>query len=217
MDQDSKKSKEYIKQLSKKKKIEWFLQYHAWKIAVPLLAIVIGSYIITSYQKETKEILVSIAMVNAKMEQFSDITFQKEYEQERKQTGLPVKLYAELTYKESEVGLDTFTVASMQKYSNLLVNGDIDVTIADEKMITNYEKADGYYNLDSILPDSLKKQYADDYYYAKNSKGESIPVGIRIKENKKVSNFYKEPPILTISSRTQRKEEAIQFVEWFLR
>lgn len=216
MDQDKKNSNEYVKELSRKKKVEWFLQYHGWKIAVPIGILLLIVYLMTCLQKETQETLISIALVNAKMETFEDIKIQTEYEQERKQAGLPVRLYAELVYKESENALDTFTVASIQKYSNLLTNGEIDVTISDQAMVTSYEKADAYCNLELILPKKLRNEYSDKFFYANNSKGERIPVGIVVTDNKRVSDFYKEPPIVTISSHSNRVEEAIRFLEWFL-
>ncbi len=61
--------------------------------------------------------------------------------------------------------LSETSLAASQKFFAMIQTGDIDVTIADEEIFTNYAVNEIFFDLREVLPKDLLEKYKDDIFY----------------------------------------------------
>lgn len=208
---------EYNKTLIKK--VQHFWTYEKWKVIIPILCLIIVVTFVRSYLEETKELSLCIAMVNARMSSPSDVIFEDRFAKdvELDIENYPIRLETGMIHPEvmdAQTAANPTVVASVQKYQNFVTTGIVDVTISDDWMVAEYEKADSYLNLKECLPNELYQKLENKIVSFENQKGEKVPVGIRIENYPDVNSFYENKPILVISASSERIENAVLFVEW---
>ncbi len=206
-------------EMSFRQKLEHFWEYEKWKVIIPIIIIIVIAAMVDSYRAENRELTLDISMINAVMESPSDVTFQDKYSEECNidVENVPIRVETGMVHPkvvDEYAVMDSVVVASIQRYDALLLSGKTDVTITNTWVVEQYQKNDGYENLQELLPNDLYEKLQDKMFYCKDSQGKEIPAGIIVEDVSFLSEFYDEIPILTISKYSKRKEKAIEFVEW---
>lgn len=177
-----------------REKLQYFWDYYKWHFFMSITILFFAFSIISSFIENKKSYDISIAFVNTNeklINQVQDI-FQNK----------TILVYDDFFQPENK-SLDIDTVANIQKFSALLTNGGFDVAFSPTYSVEMFTKNDLYINLKEFLPDELYKDLYSDLFFCENSKGEKIPVGIKIKQNQ----------ILTVSSYTKNKEYTIYLLQ----
>lgn len=205
-----------------KQKLGFFWDYYKWIVLVPAAALIFLFTFITSYMEENKTPALVIAVINARDTTSLETAVTEEYTRERQiYRGCPVRIEGGFLHPkimDETASTDTVTVAGIQKYTGMLTNGTVDVTISPVWSVEEYEKAGAYCDLQELLPGEVFEKLEEDILYCKDGSGKKIPVGICIEGSILLGEFYEEGvPVLTVSAYSTRKEEAIAFVEWFLK
>lgn len=204
-----------------KQKLGYFWDYHKWKVIIPVIALLVIVIFIRSYQEETKPLTLYIAIVNGIDTSEAERSFAEDYPRD---CGIdtekaPVKTEGGFLYPKStdeSAAMDTITDAGIQRYQGILINGDLDVTISTEWAVDAYAESGAYVDLTELMPDEWQDKYKERFYYAKDDEGRRVPVGIYIKTDS-LGDFYDDgSAILTVSTYSGRKEEALGFMEWIL-
>lgn len=204
-----------------RQKIRYFWDYHKWKVLIPAAVLIFMITFIRSYLEETKEPALVIALVNGRDTAEAENLILDEYVKERQIDMEKTPLRIESGFLHPKVmdeaaSADSVTVASIQKYTAMLTNGTIDVTISTTWAVEEYEKSNAYCNLEELLPSDLYEKLEGDLYFCEDQNGKSIPVGIRLDKVSCLGPFYEDGiPVLTISAYSKRTKEAIAFIEWF--
>ena len=203
-----------------RQRIGYFWDYHKWKVIVPTILLLVAISVIISYQQETRELTLYVAMMNAHMDSPEDADFGERYARDRgiDTRKMPVRMETNLYHPESGAEATNETsAASIQKYQALLTNGNVDLTITTAWVIDEYEKAGCYLNLQQALPSQLYESLSGKLYYATDQNGNQIPVGIYVDQTEIMRKFYKdEKPIVVISAFSKRVDTSIDFIEWLL-
>lgn len=220
MDTEYREKKE---QMTRKQKLNYFWDYHKWKVIIPALVILFLVTFISAVIDEKKPTALLVAMVNAS--DISDITLAitEEYPEDMgiDTKNNPVRVEADFLHPNNmgEAAVtDNQTIASIQKYQAMVTNAYIDVTISPMWAVDEYQKANVYENLTKLFPEEFLKENENLLYYAENADGQKVATGIRLDETELFADFYDgEAPILTICTYSERKEEAIRFAEWIIK
>lgn len=205
-----------------KQKITYFWDYHKWKVLIPFAVLVFAVTFITSYLEETREPALVIAIVNGRDTAEAETLILEDYAQERgidtEETPLRIESgFLHPKVMDETASADSAAVASIQKYTAMLVNGTVDVTISTSWAVEEYEKADAYCNLEELLPDNLYEELEGELLCYKDQNGKELPVGINLQGLSFLGEFYEEgTPVLTVSAYSTRKEETVAFIEWLL-
>lgn len=216
------KESEPVREMSFSEKAEYFWDYYKWAVIIPVIVIAIIVAFISSYINENKEPAIHISLMNGKMNEASDVTLGDDYASARNidTEKTPVSVESNLYQPEimdAEAAANESAVASIQKYDAMLKYGRTDVTITTSWVVEEYEAADAFVDLKEILPVTLYNDVEEYLFYAPNSKGEKIPVGITLEHIPEVKRFYpEETPIITISAFTDRVDNAIDFIRWLV-
>lgn len=209
-----------MSQKSLKQKIGYFWDYHKWKVILPVIILIFGISVITSFRKESRDLTLYIAMMNAQMDTAEEPQFIEDYgADENIDTGaLPIRIETGLYHPKPDGGsIDEVTAAGIQKYRALLLNGYADVTITTEWVIDEYESANCYLNLQEVLPQQFYHSIEDKLYYVANENGDEVPVGIYVEKTRTMREYYEdEKPIVTISAFSKRTDNAVEFIMWLL-
>lgn len=217
---DRPEQQEERQQKTFRQKVEYFWDYHKWKVIVPVIIMVFAVSIITSYLQETKDLTLYVAVMNAHMDSPEDADFGERYATDRHidTQELPIRMETNLYHPKPDTGeMNETSIASIQKYQALLTNGNVDVTITTDWVIEEYEKSGCYLNLQEVLPPEMYGDLSGQIYYAKNQDGDMIPVGIYVDQTETMKKFYeKDKPIITISAFSERTDAAIDFIQWLL-
>lgn len=205
-----------------KQKLRFFWDYYKWAVLLPVAALIFLITFITSYLEENKTPALGIAVINARDTTSFEAAVTEEYVRERRiDTGkTPVRIESGILHPrvmDETASTDTITVAGMQKYAAMLTNATIDVTVSPAWSVEEYEKADAYCDLQELLPEDIFEELKEAVIYCKDGSGNEIAVGICIGNSSLLGEFYEEAsPVITVSARSTRKEEAVQFIEWLL-
>lgn len=205
-----------------KQRLRFFWDYYKWVVLIPVAALIFLVTFITSYLEENKTPALAVAVINARDITAFEEAVTEEYVRERQINieRTPVRIEGGILHPkimDESASTDTVTVAGMQKYTVMLTNSTIDVTISPIWSVEEYEKADVYCDLQELLPEEIFRKLEEDIFYCKDGKGEDIAVGIFIEESFLLGEFYEEAkPVLTVSAYSTRKEEAVLFMEWLL-
>lgn len=203
-----------------KQKIVYFWDYHKWKVLIPIAVLIFILTFLGSYLEEMKEPALVIAIVNGRDTSSAENLILEEYVKERRidMEKTPLRIESGFLHPkvmDESASADSATVAGIQKYTGMLTNGTIDVTISTTWAVEEYEKADAYCDLSELLPPGLYEELEEELYYCKNKSGKSIPVGICLDRDSCFGDFYEDGiPVLAVSSYSTRKEEATAFIEW---
>ena len=203
-----------------KQKIRYFWDYHKWKLLIPAAVLVFIISFLASYLEEIKEPALVIAIVNGRDTAAAENMILEEYVKERRIDMEKAPLRIESGFLHPKVmdetaSADSVTVAGIQRYTGMLTNGTLDVTVSTTWAVEDYEKSDAYCDLCVLLPPGLYEELEEALFFCKNHSGESIPVGICLNRDSCFGDFYEDGvPVLTVSAYSTRKEEAAAFIEW---
>ncbi len=203
-----------------KQKIVYFWDYHKWKVLIPAAALIFILTFLGSYLEEIKEPALVIAIVNGRDTSSAENLILEDYVKERRidVEKTPLRIEGGFLHPkvmDEKASADSTVAAGIQKYTGMLTNGTIDVTISTTWAMEEYEKADSYCDLSELLPSNLYEELEERLYYCKNQSGKSIPAGIRLDRDSCFGEFYEDGiPVLTVSAYSTRKEEAVAFIEW---
>lgn len=205
-----------------KQKIRYFWDYHKWKVLIPIAVLIFVGTFITSYLEETREPALVIAIVNGQDTKVFENFVMEDYVKERGIDTEKMPLRIESGFLHPKVmdemaSADTVTVAGLQKYTSMLTNGTIDVTISTTWAVEEYEKSDAYCDLKELLPDDLYRELEEKILFYRDQSGKELPVGIDLQGLSFLGDFYEEgTPVLAVSAYSTRKEEAAAFIEWLI-
>lgn len=206
-----------------RKKAEYFWEYHKWKVIIPIVVLIVAISFISSYLEETAERALAVAIVNARDSEAAEKLIKEEYANAQ---GIdvqktPIRIESGLVYPkvmDEVAATDTVTVASIQKYTAMLTSGTIDISISPTWVVEEYGKADAYCSLNALLSEEVYHNIEEKLFWCKDSTGTEIPVGIYVDDKAVLGEFYDDGvPILTVSAYSGRLEEAVAFIEWFLK
>ncbi len=215
--------KQKIKEMTWKQKISYFWEYHKWYVIIPLAVIIFLVTFITSFLEEIKESAITVAIVNAKDAYAASEMIKNEYAAQMNIDTEKTPVRVETGFRHPKVmdnaaAADTTTVTSIQKYQGMITNANIDVTVSPTWSVDEYQLANVYLDLLQVLPKEFLDQHKQQLYYAKNSEGKEVAVGICLegKTAELFGEFYDDgTPVMTISSFTKKPEEAVRFVLWY--
>ena len=150
-----------------KQKLRFFWDYYKWTVLLPIAVLIFLITFITSYLEENKEPALGIAVINARDTTSFEAAVTEEYVRERQiDTGkTPVRIESGILHPkvmDETASTDTITVAGMQKYTAMLTNATIDVTVSPVWSVEEYEKADAYCDLQELflhIVQEKKKQF----------------------------------------------------------
>lgn len=106
--------------------------------------------------------------------------------------------------------------ASMTKISTMITEQDLDVMIADRRSIDHFAEAGALIDLSAILPVGLYTEFKDQFYYAADQNGASIPCALPIKDTKfkELTNVVIEPPFLAIIANSKQTNNSLAFLRY---
>lgn len=140
--------------------------------------------------------------------------------------------------------LSETSLAASQKFFAMIQTGDIDVTIADEEVFSNYAVNEIFFDLREVLPADLLEQYKDDIFYvdgaqiAANNAGDypdgeeekplaghhdpsvmedPVPVGIYVGDTPVLSEagcYTQLVPVFGIVRNTSRPDTAVKYLRF---
>lgn len=215
-------NKEKLSQMTRKQRLEYFWDYHKWKVIIPVLVLIFLVTFIASVIEEKKPAALSVALVNAN--KVSDIlsVVTEEYPH---QMGIdaektPVQIEYDFLHPQvmgEAATVDNQTIASIQKYQAMVINAYIDVTVSPTWAVDEYQKANVYEDLEQLLSRDFLEKYGDLLYYTENAEGKKVAAGISLENTELFGDFYDDvPPIMTICTYSERKDEAVRFMEWIV-
>lgn len=211
--------KEKMEGMSFKQKIIYFWDYEKWYVIIPIVSILIVASLIGGFIRAHKERTLVVTVVNSYMDDANSVTFDRNYMEARglDQEKVPFEVETDFVFPEvmDEVGAsDNFAVASIQKFQALLMSEGMDVTIATDWVLEEYEVTDSFCNMEEILAPEVFEKLKDKMFYCKDSTGALIPIGVYADEFPEISKLYEKQPIIAVFSNAKHIENGADFIAW---
>lgn len=210
------------REMNFRQKVQYFWDYHKWKVIIPGAVLAMAASFFSSYREATRDKGLQIALVNAELSDPSEVVFGEEYREARGlDDAMPVLVETGLIHPrvmDESRAADTVAAAGVQKYRLLLLEGAVDVTAASDWVIEEYAAADAYCELSALLSEELYERAGEAglLFFCAGSGGEEVCVGIRIARESALGRYYPEGGVIAVSERSERKECAVDFIEWIM-
>lgn len=220
--EEKKSLKERMAGLTLKQKIAYLWEYEKWKVIIPIIAIAVIVSLTKSFLQNRVDYDLYISVVNSSLGNNENVDFVEKFLEDNgldsKSTKIMVDCGIWHPWVEGQQAMDNLYVAGVERYSaNLMVN-KVDITIAGAAWTIDRFTLDGaYWDLSELLPEELYKKISDRIYYAENSSGEKIPVGVILNDIDLLCQYYNEPPILAVALDSENIELSIKFIEWIFK
>lgn len=205
-----------------KKSFGHFWEYYKWYAIVPFLIIIIIVSCVSSYLENTRPISLSVALVNTNYVTTALASFQYDYTSEK---GIdidkePVKVSTNLVHP-SEINEDTLRddgmIGNIQRLQAMMQTEQVDVFIGTDWVLTDYEKSDVFVDLREIFSEEYLEEHKDNICYIPDSQENPLPIAMYLPECKYLEEFHEQAvPVIAIPKNGQRRERAIDFMEWVI-
>lgn len=203
-------------------KFKYIKDYYGKIIIISIIVLVFLIVGIKDWLHNARETVLSVNCINASTTYNEDFSLIDEFVAYKEIDLDDVQVAFEVgSIMNMEMG-DQASMATSQKLLAMFYAKNIDIFIADEPVITYYSEANAFASLEDILPDNIKQEVSQYYYYAALPDGTSSPIGIYVNQIPKFKNtkIYPEEngtiPILTIAGSTQNLEYSIEFIRFLL-
>ncbi len=231
----SKMPKERTKSFSEltfRQKLQFISDYYKWPIIITICVIAAVSVFI--YEKATeKDCVFYTVFINSNVVYESQTALLTDFE----------KTLSDFDPAKQEMSLDSgitidydnqnqMTATYIEKLMAMYNSGQVDVTVANKAVISNYAEQEAFVDLSKYLPSDLYQELKDKGYTFYTCKTENLgnaPVGIYIKDCPVFKNGCKDTdgnacsffpdkdgyePVLAISFNAPDKENAIAFIRY---
>lgn len=227
-----------MKNMTAKQKAGYIADYYKWPIIITI-AVVAGLIAFIHSQVTKKTNVLYCEMINSNLYYDTQTTMmtdfaatEKDFDPKHEEMYLGVGM--NIDYNNA----DNVTLSYQEKLAAEYNVGDIDITIANKAVISQYAQMEAYADLSSLLPADLYKELQDKGYkfYTctltdDNGKSYTAPVGIYIKdcpvfkkgcEDESGNNepVYPEAdgyePIFTIAFNSSHTDYAIDFLRFLI-
>ena len=205
-----------------KKSLGHFWEYYKWYAIVPILIIIIIVSCISSYLENTRPISLSVALVNTNYATTALASFQYDYTLEK---GIdvdkePVKVNTNLVHP-SEINEDTLRddgmIGNIQRLQAMMQTEQVDVFIGTDWVLKDYEKSDVFVDLRDIFSEEYLEEHKENICYIPDSQENPLPIAMYLPKCKYLEEFHEQAvPVIAIPKNGQRRERAIDFMEWVI-
>ncbi len=179
-----KEEREKIKDASPEKKWKYFKDYYLkWVLGIGVVALILIIFVVDMITK--KENMLTVMFVN-----FADagtttanieLPFTSDYLEDPKKQEITVETNMYMPTGTSTKTQVNYTYEDQQRFSMLLMAGEIDVMIADEIFITDLAKQEYVLTLDRVFNESELEKYKDRLVFYNGA-----AVAIRMDDNAKI-------------------------------
>ncbi len=184
-----------LKDMTFKKKVEYIWEYYKIPIIGVIAAIVFICVFIRDYRVNKRPMYLDAVIINSDIAYNESEPLKNDY---IKYAGVDTDTYnlsIDTGFLISESSMDQMSVANMQKIMALFAAGSVDVLLGPDSIMDSYGAQSAYMDINSVLPDDLKKQLSDagyELYYTtvyeedENGElkpGETYPAGIYLDDS----------------------------------
>lgn len=206
-----------------KKRLQYFWDYEKWKVIIPVVTVILIVSLVRTFFQEKKDPLLCLAVVNCSAEgreNAADFFVEFEGTLESRAEDAEMEIDSSFVHPKEDdavASADSAAVASVQKYQAILTCKRLDVTISTDWAVEIYEQSGCYEDLSKLLTEEQMENWKEKLFYCKNDEGENVPVGLYLDGVKELDEWYPEqPPILTVSTLSTRKDISLAFIEWIM-
>ena len=207
---------EKLKRMSFRDKIWYIWEYYKFHIlgviGISLVLYVIG----TSMYRSTFDTVFSCVYLNNRSEQElnTDLVtkgFREHLELNDKQLISTESMYISYGNDATE-----FSYASLAKIPALVASRQLDVMICDQENFDHFASLDGFYNLETSLPEDVLSLVKDRIVYGTSQEGVTIPCGIDLTGTAfaRQSHLAMEPAILSIVGNSTHMDYISEFLRY---
>ncbi len=211
--QEFEKEKEKLSKMTFKEKIVYIFSYYSTQIIILCVAAFLlfeAGGILYRYSQE--DLLYCL---------FVDELHVTRQEAERLEADF--RGYAGISGKKQvttfDISLDftdpDYAEASIIKLTGLQATGTIDVIVTTQNLLDRLQAENLYMDLSQALPEELLTQLSDRLYYAKNHDGQTVPMGISLKDSYlgKIMTL-EEDSYLTVASMDNDPETVLNYIRY---
>ena len=210
---------EFFSRLSGKQKFRVFFDlYKGWLIAVVLIAAAI-IYSVFWYNSNKDNSSLYIALTNANTAVDSGFLTDG-YVPQNVKSDFIVSVNDDLIVPRSmDTETSQYQDANVQKYDSMLLDGTIDISVINERLMRDYADADVFENLKEIIDDDTLNDSSVELYYQTDDDGNKVPVGIYINAIPKLAAMYDgdtDRYVITVSKLYGNSQEAGRYIEYLI-
>lgn len=214
--------REKMADLTFKQKIEYLWEYEKWKLIIPLIVIVVIFSLAKTIMESMVDYDLYICMINSSEKGDSNLDFVDDFirNSDLNEADTKIRIESGITHpwNEKDEGTNDLFVTGVERYRGSLMTNKVDITFAGSYWTVNmFAESDTYCDLSQLLSESLYNELSGRLYYAKDSSGNEIPVGLMLYDIDSICKYFREPPILVVSKSSENKEMTIKFIEWLFK
>lgn len=204
---EEKTEKEKWKQMDRKAKAQYFVDYYLGKLIVAVIIIGIGASLLWHFFKPKDETVLYAAVIDESLDatKLADMTSELEKICQADGRHQKVKIDDSFYLKDQALARLEVYVESKQ----------VDVIIADQKTFKKLA-GDGYFeDVDKFAKDNDLSGYESLYVY---DDGESRPYGIDLSGAEKYMDMtsYGKHPIFAVAANAQHKKNIVEFLNYLM-
>lgn len=127
------------------------------------------------------------------------------------------RVYIDSTISFDPSQTDFNSYASIEKTSASVAAKELDVIVGDEKVIDYFAKNGYFHDVTEFLSEKTYSKYMDDFYYAENDEGKTVPVGIYITDApmlQKYNHYTGQQPIIGFVVNSVNPENTAAFFKY---
>ncbi len=184
-----KEEREKIKDASPEKKWKYFKDYYLkYVIAGGIILLVLIIFVVDMITK--KENMLTVMFVNFENQGTTtsniEMPFTSEYLENPKRQEITVETNIYIPSGESARTQVNYTYEDQQRFSMLLMAGEIDLLVSDEAFITDLAAQEYVLTLDRVFTEDELKAYEDRIVYQND-----LPIAIRMDDSQKIKDNLK--------------------------
>lgn len=223
-----------VKEMSWKKKLEYFWEYYKIPTLILLVVIIAGVSLTRDIIEGSKPVYLDVTFINTNFAlDNSDCTLEQDYIEAE---GIDMETYnvnisVASTMRTDPETYDQVSLATKQKIMALYTGKMIDILAGPKAVVDNISELDGYGDLDTILPDDIKQELEKkgyEKYYCTTQEGNTIWGGIYLDKCDYFNNMgelgmfpaadsEENRPILTISVCAQNVDHCLSFLRMIMK
>lgn len=213
---DLKKDRETLKNLNFRQKIRFILDYYKEQMFVFLVCFLFLFYIGDLVYQSSQVIDLQGFFINDKQNLFPAEKLIEDFS-DYQNTSSGHRIAFEDSLYVTLGSSNEYNAASQEKIVAYVAAKQLDFLVAPEKLAKHYANSFLLYDLETLLPDNLRSQLQEDFYYAKDGTGQEKACGLNLRHSRFLKNpVYdsKEDYYLLVLAYTPRTSAMVSFIEY---
>ena len=214
---NEKSEKEKWRQMNRKEKWQYFLQYYFLKLCAIIALAIFAIYLFISILGSKDKLIFEMALINSNMEESKIEEMKHEIEDLLKSEKREIVMLDDSYYiNEKEQG----DMSSEQKLSVCFYANELDIIVANRPVFEKYAKLGFFCDLAELLPTDQYSQVKEQLFFASTEKQkEETAYGISLKKSKMFKKYDTQisDPVIGIVSNSKNVKNAVSVLENYIK